>query len=265
MAEQFSFSIQSVKYSDFIALDEIGVESFLSDRQTQLKKLGNISYLQNNNNVQKYKNFVKTLQDPKHVYIKAVHDGSGEMLGSLHFVFYGFQEHELPPLPERGILNESETYVKELESLDSKAEQERIEIQTRENPRERTRINEAIDRFEAMENEDFRAWRTFINPPDSDSRCLILAGFFVSTAYQGKGIGSALLKYAADLADERGVFMWVHSSEAAWRAYTRAGFAVVRTLEVDLDEWAPVGPPEGGKWGQYIIRYMKRDARARPT
>jgi hypothetical protein len=50
----------------------------------------------------------------------------------------------------------------------------------------------------------------------------------------------------------------VHSSEAGYRAYAKAGFEVVGTLDVDLDEWAPAPPVEGGLWGHYVIRWMKR-------
>jgi GNAT superfamily N-acetyltransferase len=261
MSQPFSFSIQPVQYSDYVVLDNIGRESCLTDRQTQLKKLGNISYLQDNDKAEKYKDFVKTLQTPKHVYLKAVQNGLGEVLGSLHFVFYGFKDHQLPSLPERGNLNEIETHIRELETQDAKAEPESEETKKKETDPEKRRINDAIDRFEAMESADFRLWQSVIMPSDSGCRCLIIAGFFVATSYQGKGIGSALLRYATEMADEHGVFMWVHSSEAAWRAYEKAGFAIVRMLEVDLDEWAPVSPPEGGKWGRYVIRYMKRDAR----
>jgi hypothetical protein len=75
------------------------------------------------------------------------------------------------------------------------------------------------------------------------------------------GVGSALIQYGNNIADTLGLFMWVHSSDQAWRAYAKFGFKVVGELDVDLDEYAP-SPPEdegmGGMWGRYVIRYMER-------
>lgn len=44
-------------------------------------------------------------------------------------------------------------------------------------------------------------------------------------------------------------------------AYAKAGFKVLGTLDVDLDEYSPGPPPteEGGngKWGHYVFKMMK--------
>ena len=63
------------------------------------------------------------------------------------------------------------------------------------------------------------------------------------------------------MADQLGVSTRVHSSEVAWKVYEKHGFEIVRELDVDLDEWAPVPRAEqgeGAKWGHYVCWYMKR-------
>ncbi|KND93315.1 hypothetical protein TOPH_02087 [Tolypocladium ophioglossoides CBS 100239] len=59
---------------------------------------------------------------------------------------------------------------------------------------------------------------------------------------------------------DNSVFAWVHSSEPVWRMYEKSGFQIIRALDIDLDEYAPMPPPYEGpdaKWGHYVFRYMK--------
>lgn len=123
---------------------------------------------------------------------------------------------------------------------------------------EKKRANDMIDRLDEMESKDMQDWQEILMPPGS--QCIIITGLGVRQEYGQRGVGSSLVKWGADQADEHGVFMWVHSSEAAYRTYARNGFGVVGILDVDLDEYAPGPPPEGNgaKWGHYTIRYMKR-------
>ena len=123
--------------------------------------------------------------------------------------------------------------------------------------------DEKITRLHKLEDEDMQRWQDTFMPPGSNTQCMIILGLSVDPKHQRKGVGSALLKWGADRADELGVFTWVHSSEMAWKAYEKAGFEVQGTLDLDLDEWAPRPPPveeegEGAKWGRYVCRYMKR-------
>jgi hypothetical protein len=63
--------------------------------------------------------------------------------------------------------------------------------------------------------------------------------------------------------------MWVHlsDSEAGQRAFEKNGFRLwpgVGLNEVDLDEYAEKGMPEGRegtRWGKYCFRCLLRDAR----
>ncbi|KAJ3490522.1 hypothetical protein NLG97_g5763 [Lecanicillium saksenae] len=62
------------------------------------------------------------------------------------------------------------------------------------------------------------------------------------------------------ICDDNSVFAWVHSSDPAWGMYQKSGFEVIRSLDIDLDEYAPCKPPgegEDAKWGHYVFRYMK--------
>jgi GNAT superfamily N-acetyltransferase len=103
-----------------------------------------------------------------------------------------------------------------------------------------------------------KAWMQKLMP--EGTRCMFVASFHVDPKYQRRGIGSALLKWGTDVADERGIFIWVHSSEAGVKAYEKAGFEPIGSLDIDLDEYAPRPPPEevgGDIWGHYVLTYLK--------
>lgn len=99
-----------------------------------------------------------------------------------------------------------------------------------------------IERLEEMEDEDMKRWQTILMPPGS--KCVIVTGLSVSPKHQEKGVGSALLKWGTDKADEHDVFMWVHSSEESYKVFSNSGFEVTGVLDLDLDAWAP-SPPSG--------------------
>ncbi|UKZ66980.1 uncharacterized protein TrAtP1_008144 [Trichoderma atroviride] len=118
--------------------------------------------------------------------------------------------------------------------------------------------DDPIKRLETLTSGDLDAWQKEVMP--EGTKCLIVVGLSVSPKFQRRGIGSALLRWGTSICDQKGVFAWVHSSEPAWRAYEKAGFQVIRSLDVDLDEYAPCSPPNEGpdaKWGHYVFRYMK--------
>ncbi|KAF9909586.1 hypothetical protein BX616_011126 [Lobosporangium transversale] len=101
-------------------------------------------------------------------------------------------------------------------------------------------------------------------------KCRYIYGISVAPAYQGQGIGSALLKWGTDKADEEGVSCWVSSSMSGWPAFAKAGFVEVGRLELNLDDYAQgikrkirSGEDSVVKreedWGTYIWRWMRRD------
>ena len=96
--------------------------------------------------------------------------------------------------------------------------------------------------------------------------CRFIVGLYVAPEYQGQGIGSALMRYGTEKADQDAVFCWVSSSDSGTKAYEANGFQTVETFTVDLDKYAKkdgirIGPKEGDKWGEYTWRFMVRQPR----
>ena len=96
------------------------------------------------------------------------------------------------------------------------------------------------------------------------AQCRIIYGCCVAPAYQGQGVGSALMKWATDLADQDQVYSWVSSSMGALGAYAKAGYVEVGRLELRLDDYAQgvKWKQEDGsekEWGTYFWPYMRRD------
>lgn len=61
--------------------------------------------------------------------------------------------------------------------------------------------------------------------------------------YQGKGIGTRLLRWGLEQADQLGVKVWIDASPAGLGLYKKLGWEEVSTLEIQLKEW-------GGKEGE---------------
>lgn len=101
--------------------------------------------------------------------------------------------------------------------------------------------SDPIIRLEKLTGADFERWQAILEPPNT--KCICVAGFSVKPAFQKRGVGKALITVMGKIADRAGVHCWVHSSEDAWKAYASAGFEVVGTLRVDLDEYSPAPPP----------------------
>ncbi|KAM3505567.1 hypothetical protein MY11210_007904 [Beauveria gryllotalpidicola] len=108
---------------------------------------------------------------------------------------------------------------------------------------------DAIERLHTLEDEDMQYFQ-----------------------YKSRGVGSALLGHGNAIADRLGLPIWVHSSHQAVNAHGKGGFEPVRVLHLDLDETStrprpprddePVmGKKGSGKWGHYVIQYMKREPR----
>lgn len=230
-------------YVNMDDISRIGREAMILDRHTQMKDLGNVSYLKEEDPSQE--GFRATLKNKRYVFIKAVNE-DGEVVGGGSFYFQGFEHQDIPytdPEIEEAV-PAMKIEVHHEEPLDD----------------EKKRANAMIDRLEEMEGEDMKRWQNILMPPGT--KCIIVTGLSVDPKYHRRGIGSALMKWGTDKADERGVFMWVHSSEAAYKIYINSGFEVVGILVIDLDAWAPAPPPkEAGEdmiWGHYLCRYMKR-------
>ena len=80
----------------------------------------------------------------------------------------------------------------------------------------------------------------------------------VDPAAQGHGVGTALVSWVTDKADENKMYCWLQPSQAAHSIYLKAGFRDVGSFEVDLREFAPGGMEGEWGWGMYNFRYMLR-------
>lgn len=157
------------------------------------------------------------------------------------------RKEEIPktaPIDEPLPTPETEAVEKSIEALDTIEDEE----------------DDIIKREMEMTEADMNHWMAKLMPPGT--KCMYLIGLNVAPQYQRQGIGQAMLKWGADTADKFGVFVWVHSSEGAWKTYEKAGYEVIGCLNIDLDAWAPAPPPaeegDGAIWGHYVLRYMKR-------
>jgi GNAT superfamily N-acetyltransferase len=122
----------------------------------------------------------------------------------------------------------------------------------------------SLERLEHLTDTSMAEYQTRLSP--LGQRVLYIISIIVSPEYQGKGVGSAFIKWGTDKADLDGVRCWVHASEAGWPAFHKAGFEAVGTLDIDLDEYA-TGPRKFADskpdepWGPYTFRYMRREPR----
>lgn len=249
-----AISIQPLHYADIPSCAQITSSAFSVDPHTIVKQLGRESF---DMYTISRSGFLNTLHKKNYVYVKAVDEETGDIVGHAGWVFKSVDEG-LIPWTGPGDAKPAE------------------EEQVRNNPSENSKINESegvrekdsIDRLHALEDNDMQYWLSNMISPGVP--CMIIVGLIVAPSYQSRGIGSALIQYGNSIADKLGLCIWVHSSHQAYEAYGKFGFEVMRELDVDLDEYAPRGPRDGeevmgekgtGKWGRYVIRYMKRTPR----
>ncbi|KAI0197262.1 acyl-CoA N-acyltransferase [Xylaria flabelliformis] len=246
-----SVSIQPLNYVDIPACAQITSSAFAADPHTVVKQLGPEPF-------DMYKisssGFCSTLSNKTYVYVKAMDNETGEIVGHAGWKFRGLNEELVPwsgPSDEKPRKEEQKM---KNESGDNKKKED-----------EARKEEGSIDRLHALEGRDMNYWLSSIVPPDTP--CIFIVGLIVSPSYQSRGVGSGLLRYGNNIADKLGLCTWVHSSHQAYEAYKKFGFDAVRDLDIDLDEYAPRGPREGepvmgdkgrGGWGRYVIRYMKR-------
>lgn len=230
---------------DVPAAAKLAGDAFLDDRQTQMKNMGKEGYDMNKMALESLPNY---LTHPRCAVLKAVDNATGEVAGFCNWASFGFPQGEGPVLAGR------------LDPIEPKKKAEEV---TEEKKGVETALEDKVEddpvkRLEAMEDKDLNDWMKEIMP--EGTQCLYVVGLIVGPKFQGRAIGSALLRWGTKFCDEKGCFAWVHSSEPAWKMYEKSGFEVIRLLDVDLDEWAPGPPPDEGpdaKWGHYELRYMK--------
>lgn len=243
-----SFSLQPVVEEDIPELTEISGLTFETDRHTQLKAA---------HPTKPYDHAAGTpdsirhwLSLPQKVEVtKAVDDATGQIVGSVGWVFRGFDRDpstagaaENPPEPTKPPANSVSSDYAKTGSADL----------------------DPLEQLRELTDDHFAQFMRRTMPPGT--RCMFIAGIQVHPEHQGKGIGRALVRKGTERADAEGVICWVHSSEAGAVLFPKCGFEVDETLEIDLDEWAgkmDLKPPAGeDKWGTYTFRYFVRQPHA---
>ncbi|TWU78150.1 hypothetical protein ED733_007534 [Metarhizium rileyi] len=239
-------TIAGVQLEDVPEIGQLTADAFVNDRQTQMKNLGKEPYDMKKITMESLPDM---LHNPRCVAIKAVNNESGEIMGICNWGFRGFKPEEMPkvegkPLP--------------LQQKPTETDKEQHATEGKGKTTDEEEGTDPIARLQALTGADLEAWMEEVMP--EGTRCLFIIGLSVSPKYQGRGVGSALLRWGTDICDGKDVFAWVHSSEPAWPMYEKCGFQTIRCLDVDLDNYAPVHPPNEGpdaKWGHYVFRYMK--------
>lgn len=245
-----SITIQPLTLSDGPQIGLIGKAAFSNDRQTMLKSA--ISDYDHEKDAQEPLPYFLSVPQ-RMTCIKAVDEASGQMLGYAIWGFRGYTEEEIPTPHGRGAKAVPEP----------EQEQEKEKATEEQNTKEESSEQDALSRLTTLTDADMRSWMAKLMPPGS--KCIFVVTLSVDPAYSSSGVGTALMSWAMDRADEDSVFFWVHASEDSWRFYQKFGFETLGDLKVELDEFADgIQAPFGdGRWGSYTFRYMKREAKTK--
>jgi ribosomal protein S18 acetylase RimI-like enzyme len=95
----------------------------------------------------------------------------------------------------------------------------------------------SADRLNYMTGMHFAEMEAKVLLPLGERR-IFCYGISVDPAYHRRGVGSELVRWATRKADEDGVKVWIHASEAAYELVRKHGFKVIEELPINLDEWA---------------------------
>lgn len=241
-----SFAISAIQLSDVPSVARIAADSFDGDRHTEMKALGQEPYDHEKTMLDIIPGF---LESPRLACLKAVDTASGDVLGFCIWGFRGLEPAKMPTVDGR---------TQPDEPTEVKAQQGQQQGQQEEQQQQQTPSDDPIKRLNAFTDGDMAAWVEEIMP--TGVQCLYLVMLSVSPTAQGQGVGRALIQWGLNQCDEHGVFAWVHSSEPAHGMYAKLGFDTVRSLDINLDDYAPCPPPNEGPdatWGHYVFRYMK--------
>ena len=77
-------------------------------------------------------------------------------------------------------------------------------------------------------------------------------------------MGSALVKYGNQLADQARLPILLQASRVAYPMYAKHDFETDQYLDVDLREWVPGGKSNDKGYGNYRYRYVLRLPRMFP-
>jgi GNAT superfamily N-acetyltransferase len=247
------FSLHPATISDAAVLAQISDASFSTDSHTRLKALykGPDDFRNGMNEA-----ISSWTTNPKCSVVKAVDDESGEILGWICWAKRGFEDDKTQEPSQES--QAEEVAAAEAETAESKAQ----DHESGQHSEEVAALEERplVDQLGDLTNASMEEWQARLMPPGT--KCMFIVAISVLPAHQGRGVGSALIRWGTAQADQESVFCWVHSSHGGWKAFAKQGFVEVGKLVVDLDDFADDGHREDADgWGEYIFRYMKRPAR----
>jgi GNAT superfamily N-acetyltransferase len=250
-----SFTLQPMTMEDAPRVGQLGKAAFLEDRHTMMKSGDNYDH-----EAGAQEPFIHWLSVPHRVQcIKAV-DHTGKMLGYVCWGFRGYSRETIPTLDGRGLVAED---VKAREAAAPVSQTDTTSGgettgSTKDGPAEQTAvIDDKLKRLESITDADMRSWMAKLMP--DGTKCMFICTLSVDPNYASQGIGSALMEWGTRIADEDKIFCWVHASDGSHMFYKKHGFEKISELTVDLDKFATTPAPDnGGVWGQYTFRYMKR-------
>lgn len=234
-----TFTISKASLQDAERFAEIGTRSFDTDTHSQMKIMAQRPGDFYEGNVMGARQY---LESPRVIVFKATDDSDGTIVGHASWSFRGI---EIDAAAAEGEV------VKPIEG--------KTQIQHRGEADEEIPGGARVKELDAMTGKHLQD--NLDSKLTEGCKAIVTCGLSVDPRYQGRGIGSQLMKWATDQADEHGAFMWVHSSESGWPFYAKHGFEETDTLTIDLDEWAVGPPPKDGlfgdreKWGTYTFRY----------
>ena len=89
-------------------------------------------------------------------------------------------------------------------------------------------------------------------------RHMLTKAMFTDPSFWRRGIGSAMVRYGNQLADEANLPIFLWGSAFGAPIYAKYGFETVQWLDLDLRDWAPSAKGNDKGYGNYRFRYMVR-------
>lgn len=110
-----------------------------------------------------------------------------------------------------------------------------VALRKLENPAEGAELT--VDDLKHMQSTHFQEMMATVLLPLGERR-IYCFGINVHPAFQGRGVGSELVKWVTRKADEDDVKVWIHASEAAYELVRKHSFQLIEELVLDLDKYS---------------------------
>ncbi|KAK4698084.1 hypothetical protein P7C71_g96, partial [Lecanoromycetidae sp. Uapishka_2] len=219
-------SLDAASKSDIPTFIQIHAAAFAKDNAVRLMFKSTSEYTEKLHGM-----LTSQVADPNYSVIKAVRKSTDEVLGWLGFEWIGYPSSD-------GQYDGKEVQIPVNPLAASDAE-----------PKggERTLRSVMHADFRRVQDEWMKG-----------KRYIHIGTVVVHPSHQGKGVGSALVRFATSKADSNQDPCWIQSSPAAHGVYYHCGFRDVGRLEVDLREFADGGSEGKEGWGIFEFVYMLR-------